>query len=1024
MSKNDNKELNAILAQLKKSYSGNENIENTGSDESEDDFQKMLSNYFSYGDPDGDIYKFVASESPDPENITTESDYSLADFEYFSVEEEPTDETTVEEAAEEVTEEVTEEAVEEEVEEVTEEVIEQVIEEEFEEAFEEITENAPIIEETVEDEPVIEETFEDESVIEETVEDEPEFEETVEDEPAYEALDDNAIVDDVFAAMFPSSNSSRTAYEELGLESSDTLEPKSAHTEHISRMLDLQTSNEDYNDDKIIDLPKDSDDYDFVADDVVILDADESDMTAFPVIEDGTEDVEPVSEEISHDEVVYPKETIDDIISDMDFDDEDITLDISAMLQDTPLDDNNEQISDAPETDEDQIYFSDPLQGHLSDAAFVSYKISDDEVDFDIDVEQAELDDEEVSLLLDFGYDDEAEAEVGRERAYEIKRRKMAELSNDKIYGYCGEEYISKLQDTQIKERYAKDKKELLIKSAVVFAFCLVLFFMTLVNCFGASVNYLLYSIIELIILAVISIIGFSGLKKGIIGLFKLDPNYNSVPAICMAVTLVYNLFSIVYVLVMQGVVLGDILLPCGFAASSYIFAMILSEYFECLSEATAFEVITSAGELYTAEKLNKTKEEVNSFDKQLGRGIFGGEVLDNKAFEVRKTRIPSAYFLRVSQKQNRLGGSFYLLGVIFVAALIMGCVALIKEGSVATAAYSSMAIILMSMPISLSFAKLLPKLSASLVLKEKKSAIVGDSTVEEYSDVDSLIFDDECAIEIVKKIEIRPQMDSDIAGAMKITARAFKALGGPMSKVVSSKIIDEDCKKAPTISILSIRDNGIEFYMDSSIHMLIGDATFMSTYGIRVSSDRDVHISADSVKNKNVIYIAIDGVPRLGYIIHSKVSDTFYSLVTELEKNGVKVAVSSYDPTVNDYYFEQNKIPGSSVIATYKPERFYDRYGDSMADGGIFSNDDPKNIIHPLIELKRLERSKKLNKIISYAASMLGCAVSIIFVIFILLEKNVNHLNIATLIFIFLLQSISILSVVFNSLDFKRKRA
>ena len=298
----------------------------------------------------------------------------------------------------------------------------------------------------------------------------------------------------------------------------------------------------------------------------------------------------------------------------------------------------------------------------------------------------------------------------------------------------------------------------------------------------------------------------------------------------------------------------------------------------------------------------------------------------------------------------------------------------------------------------------------------------MGDASSIEYSCIDTLIFDDESAIEIVDKIEIRPEADNDIASAMKITARAFKALGGPISKVVSSKILTDDEKNAE-ISVISLRDNGIELYMDSSIYMLIGDAAFMSTFGIRVSADRDVYISSEGSKHSNIIYIAIDGVPRLGYIINSKISDAFASLVLELDKHGIKSGISSYDPTVNDYYFEQNKIQGASTIVAYKPEHFYNKQEDYNADGGIFSNGDAKNIIHPLIEIGLLNRSKKINKLINYLASALGCIASVIFVLLAVINSALVNLSFVTFIVILLVQAASATLVALNSFEYKRKR-
>lgn len=1022
MSKNDNKELNAILEQLKKSYSGDDNLENSEAEESDDDFQKMLSNYFSDDDSNKDIYKFTASEDSG-DLVNQQSEYSLADFEEFTVEQDSFEDVDSEEIVE--VEEKTEDSP------IVEETVVKVSA--AEEIFEEES-TEEVIEEVIEEESVFEEIIEDgsslvEEIIQDELDDEVLTEEPIEEESYAEELDDKAIVDDVFAAMFPSVNSSKSAYEELEIDFNENPLERSVHTEHISRMFDLDETFDDCDNADVVDMPQQSDAYEFLAEDVTIIDPDtDSSSDEVPVIfEECSQNQESIQEPLPFNEIADEhKETIDDIIGDMDLDDEeDIVLDISAILTDDD-DLRDDTVESGIDEAEEHIYLSDPLQGHLSDAAFVSYKISADEVNFDIEAEAPELDDEEISLLLDFGYDDEAEAEAGRDRTNEIKRRtncRFHDESNNKIYGYCGEEYTHKLQNSHIREKYARDKKELFIKTAVVFSISVILFFMSLVNCFGASVNYFLYSLIEIAALAIVSVIGWSELKEGVVGLTKLESNTYSAPAVVMAATLLYDLFSAIYVIVAGGTIFNGVLLPCGFFASTYVFAIILSEFLECLAEAKAFDVVADASDLYTAEMLNKGKKEIKSFDKQIGKSLFSGEFSDNQTFEVRKTSIPNGYFSRMSQKQIRLSGSFYLIGGIFVLSLIMGLVALVKEGSMAMATYTSMVIILMGMPISFSLVYTLPKLASSIALKEKNCAIVGDNSSEEYSNVDILVFDDRDAIEVVDKIEIRPEADSDLASAMRIAARAFKALGGPISAVVADKITDEDGEKPPIISVQSLKDNGIEFYMDSSIYMLIGDAAFMSTFGIRVSSDRDVHMSGDASKHNNVIYIAIDGVPRLGYVIHSKISDAFAALVVELDKYGVRSAVASYDPTVNDYYFEQNKIYGVANISAYKPEHFYNRQADAIADGGIFSCNDAKDIIYPLIEARKLHHSKKMNRIINYMASVIGCFVSVMFVIFALLENLGGNLNFITLTVISLFQIASAALIIFNSFDFKRKR-
>ena len=317
--KNENKELNAILAQLKKSYSDEEDVDQAQSEESQDDFQKMLSSYFSDNDSDKDIYKFTVSETSESES--QESEYAFADLSDFEVIDEP----------------------------VVEETIEEIVEDEpvVEETIEEIVEDEPIVEET------IEEIVEDGPLVEETIE------EIVEDE-----LNDADIVDDVFAVMFPA-----TPTEHDKSEIEPYVDEVYADENPLAELDEMES------DEFAIEQESEfQDDYAFSADDVIN-----------PVPEDyfEAEGEIPESTEIDSfidlptDDVIEDaqfKETIDDIIGALVYDDSDVVLDTDAVIPTVDDEDEDEKLIFKEEipSDDEQIYLNDPLQGHLSDAAFVS----------------------------------------------------------------------------------------------------------------------------------------------------------------------------------------------------------------------------------------------------------------------------------------------------------------------------------------------------------------------------------------------------------------------------------------------------------------------------------------------------------------------------------------------------------------------------------------------------------------------------------------------------------------------------
>ena len=657
MAKNDNKELHSILEQLKKSYSEVDGSLDTEDEVSEsttdanDDFQKLLTNFFSTD--------FVEEKNEDTYNFNVIEEKVEYNDEPEEIIEETLEEPEIEES------------------------IEEFIEEpEIEESIEDFIEE-PEIEESIEgfiEEPEIEESIEEfieESEIEESIEEfieEPEI-----DEPIEEFIEE-PVVEEPTSKVFPTVTENILA-EPINKTGRDEV----TAVENVFRIMfgAKQPQKEDA-EPPIEEASRDEyyEDYNIVENDVV-----EDEVFEEPIVEAFEESSDEInisfeSDKEDSDEIFYSDDE-DEIFEDYEYDEAeefddsyDLTLPILEYDDDdlTPVA-YMEDIS----KEEEEPYYYDPLQGHLSDAVYLVHKSVDEKLEFNTRQREIDLDDDDISLLLDFGYDDEIKSEAGAGRTNEIKRQKKsgkAPQKSERILGYLGDEYMGHAQDKDIKNKYIYDKKKIIVRIACIAVLAIIMLSLSILYHADLYIDRAVYPYIEILALLMTAAVAAPGLIEGARGIAKLDPKNYSIPVFLMIVQFIYDVFAIA----LQSSADSDSkMITCGFVVILYVGVSLVADALECSAQMNTFDVISSDGRLYSAEKFIKPKNEGN--DKANARTVSPNVMLGNCIYKVKETDTAHGYFSRMSQKSDKCLRIMYFMGILPIVALIMGCVSLIENG-------------------------------------------------------------------------------------------------------------------------------------------------------------------------------------------------------------------------------------------------------------------------------------------------------------------------------------------------------
>ena len=624
----------------------------------------------------------------------------------------------------------------------------------------------------------------------------------------------------------------------------------------------------------------------------------------------------------------------------------------------------------------EELYTDDPLQWRLDSVQAKSVdEVQEDDVQENAK-KSAEIHDDDISLLLQLGYKDELNTEVGHERTDSVVQSIKNAYRPDKNkipFGFCGKEFFEGSQIDKIKQKYDYDKRVIIIKIALFSCISLVLMLLGILFKNYTTVNsVIMFSVMELLITSLGCVVLHKELLAGIKGILKFSPTLFTMPMISLLVLTSFDIFNIVTsILHPERMVVSSTSL-FGFTTSVFFIFALVAQLINCVREQKTFNLISASEELYTAEMLVSQKS-----DKPDANNLRSHEIrkqVKGNAVCVKKTKYISEYFKRCSESSYGIGNVILALGVVPLAAMILACIIIAAERTAADVA--STIVFAFYMCLSASFVLIMPVtlFSASQSLAKKKCGIIGTGAVTEYAQTNSIIFPDTSAFEVGGDIEVIPFGNTDMNASMKTANRLFSALGGTISEVVGENSFNKDTSVSQAdINIAFIDDNGVELYMDNDTHILLGNEKFISEHRKRLNFEACDLVESSVSAGREVVYLAINGAVSLGYIMSLSVKTEFTDKVKLLAQHKIKTYVSTYESHIKAKHYNDCKIRVYRPYEHESPSRLTSRHG------GIVASGDARNITYPLIMTSEILKSVRKSAKVSLWFVLAGIVISFI---------------------------------------------
>ena len=708
--------------------------------------------------------------------------------------------------------------------------------------------------------------------------------------------------------------------------------------------IDIAESNQYFNDEEYVDLDKYDGTYEYGEDEEIALDNEQL-----------CEEYEDVEFSVSDEE--YDSEEIDL------YDESIVILDPSLYTFD-PLQDQLPEFS--------TVGIEESELPDLSSKSAVEAPATSKEGTAE---EKEQFNSNDISLLLKFGYGEEVKSQIGEEEAQKVLVENDSNFrpESHKIpYGFCGKEFSDRSQANKIRDKFKSDKNLLIIQLILVSIVAVAMLALETFFEFASDrSSYLVINTFEILLISVTFLILNKKIISGILGIIRFEANLYSILAYLIFAYALCNIATTLVYVIRYPISDTSGFMVFGFCIMLYVILVLVSELLNCLREAAAFDLICKSESFYTAEK--HTVKSSDNATASVG--------MENKSsYRLTKTSLISGYFRKASKSISGNTNLIYIIGIVPIISLIVGCASAIISENVMCGIFSMMITTLLCTPFAYILLPSVTEYLSSVSLKKKKIAFIGSDAPEKLAKADALFFDDTNAVEIISYTEIHPTKSTDGQRMLDIARRVFKSLDGPLGDF--TRLHEDNQNVAGTKSevvINSITDNGIEIYFESSINILIGDKNYMQSHNIKVKTDSNLNTAIKGF-DRSVIYMAFDGIPKLGFIITSKIKPEFSSIVSMLDENGIKVFVDTYEPQINDLYFEQNKTNDSATVSVCKSEEYESTDYKPICDGNVVCSSDSFALAETIIECRKIVTRRRTNQRIHLALVLGGILLSSLF--------------------------------------------
>ena len=592
--------------------------------------------------------------------------------------------------------------------------------------------------------------------------------------------------------------------------------------------------------------------------------------------------------------------------------------------------------------------------------------------------EDDEIDPTDINLMVAFGLDSK-DNKKAKEFGDRLEAKQHSRESHKVKLDHP--EFVDKTQIPKIRKEF-RDKK---ISLWVRFTVCTVLTVLLMIfeniplitklftgteqqfaGVFDPAVYPVVYIMVSLQLMLLACFCAVDEITAGVKNIFRGTPTPSSMTALLTLGGIVYSAVLAVTVVSPNEPVMFNFV-----TAVSAMLTLICAMY-NNKRESMNFAVIANRKPKHIVRRL--PDEESEGEARAFAESEDACDVM-----KIEKTDFIDGFFGRLSRPDPSTGVFMtFAMSASVAIAVLFGIFVNLRGGdntSVCRVVYSAM---LMLAPLSAYVTFSYPMYRANIAAKEYDSAIIGDASLEEYSNASIISFDDKNVFPSysVKVQNMRIYNNARIDRVLYYAASVFAYAGGPLQDVF--EVATKDMGVSQNVKIFDTEAGFLATQVDG-VNIIFGSSRNLQSRGLEIPEGA-LRDDVDLSDELSIMYMFRENKLVAKMYIKYVMDSDIDLILKQFSGSGLYVCVRTFDPNIDEAMIAKKagmkKMP--LKIVRYSSADEVGRYEEKV-DSGLVTCGSPKSLLQVITYCGKVLHTKKTDIALGVLSVMIGAAILIL---------------------------------------------
>lgn len=653
----------------------------------------------------------------------------------------------------------------------------------------------------------------------------------------------------------------------------------------------------------------------------------------------------------------------------------------------------------------DDLLTEEPVEGFVPAEAVAEFDSADEEIpdgvedtpetdgEYAADGEESaneaeeEIDPTDINLMVAFGMDKKSDkAKQFGDRLEEKQNTKAKKLQLDRP------EYVDKTQTPQIRAEYKAKQTSLWVRlvlcgilSAILLIFENIepltkLFTGTgkqFAGVMDPAVYPVVYIMISLQIMLLACFCAYDQILSGIKSLFRGSPKPETMTALMTLLGIVYSILMARLIEIPEEPVMFN------FIVALSAFLTLIYAIYNNRREMLNFRIVANKRPKHIVRRLQDEESECES-----KAFADNDDVCD--VMKIEKTDFIDGFFGRLSKPDPSTGRFMvFAMSASVAIAVLFGVFTSFYDVTPAQVCMASFGSMMILTPLSVYITFSYPFFRANLAAKEYDSAIIGEASLDEYSNASIISFDDKNVFPSysVKVQNIKIFNNARIDRMLYYASSVFAYAGGPLQDVF--EIATKDMGNSDNVKIFGAESGFLAAEVDG-VNIIFGSHKALSSRGMEFP-DNATEDDIDLSDELEIMYMFREDKLVLKFYVKYVMDADIDLILKQFSGSGLYVCVRTFDPNIDERMIAKklNMKRMPLKIVRYASTEEVSTYEEKV-DSGLVTCGSPKSLLQVISYCGKVLHTKKTNIALSVLSVMIGTAILVL----LLLSQSMGTLN------------------------------